>query len=161
MAQEQVSKQVTERRQQVTKQGEKNFLGRSAVADASSTFQRQSCTDFGENSTRGPMALWAPWPYGPHGPMGPMALLAPWPYGPCAILALCLIGHWAVAHRAYKAPGPGDHTAHKSWAQGTQPIWPGPKHYGPIQLRRPEHSHSSTSMRFGPNKALFACDRQI
>jgi len=57
-------------------------IGRSAVANAS--------TEVGENITRGSMALWAPWLYGPHGPMGSMALLAPWSYGPCAILALYL-----------------------------------------------------------------------
>ena len=104
MAQMQVTKQVTKRWQQVTKQvtqrqqGEKYFLGRSAVANASTAFHRQSCTDVGENITRGPMALWAPWPYGPHGPMGPMALLAPWSYGPCAILACTLQRQSAITH---------------------------------------------------------------
>ena len=100
MAQKQVTKQVTKRRQQVTKQvtqrqqGEKNFLGRSAVADASSTFQRQSCIGFGEkqhpwpHGPMGPMALWAPWPYGPHGSIGPMALWALCHIGPVPYRAL-------------------------------------------------------------------------
>jgi len=53
------------------------------------------------------MALWVPWPYGPHDPMGLMALLAPWPYGPCAILALYLTA--AIRYNSFN--GRNQHTA--------------------------------------------------